>query len=147
MQLSGVLKMTLATVSCPLKSMGIFSTVKKVNLKRGAACLLSQVTNLKTFKKCLTSLVFNTCSFKKIKSDLTLAQSCRNSQPLALEAGGGDGGGGQEKVSPLYIKTNKQQKKNKPQVEGWRPGVFRSGNLATCFTTIWYCFPTALILF
>lgn len=45
MQLSGVLKMTLATVSCPLKSMGIFSTVKKVNLKRGAACLLSQVTN------------------------------------------------------------------------------------------------------
>lgn len=35
MQLSGVLQMTLATVSCPLKSLGIFSTVKKVNLKRG----------------------------------------------------------------------------------------------------------------
>lgn len=27
--------MELATVSCPLKSMGIFSTVKKVNLKEG----------------------------------------------------------------------------------------------------------------
>lgn len=35
----------LATVSCPLKSMGIFSTTKKVNLKRGAACLILQVTD------------------------------------------------------------------------------------------------------
>lgn len=33
----------LATVSCPLKSAGIFSTVKKVNLKRGGAA--SQVTD------------------------------------------------------------------------------------------------------
>lgn len=35
-----------ATVSCPLKSVGNFSTIKKGNLKRGrAAYLLSQMTN------------------------------------------------------------------------------------------------------